>query len=833
MTPVAGKPGKLREAQLQLRKKLQQGEHTRDQKHQIKPDKCDQGTTKLPPHPQKTKPPKQKSPISPLITTTPKSSNLPQPPATSNRSRKLPRSSNQQSVSLQLNCDNIKTINNDDHPQNGASPLDELPPTKSLKNSRKRPSLDGNQPNPDPSPEKLQKLEQSPKLDETKLPQNFQISKISKAGKISVVAPNILKSKLQKIDVDALKAMKPLKKLNGKAPAGETPEMFIKDELPFLEDNSKLCTIDPDALDDYLNGGNNSQEPEEELLQYFQQSSSSSSDAEIPNPEVPPSRSDKVSQLRLILQQNLKNSTIAPQELPGEAPVPLNPQPTLSQTLAEKNAKIILPSLLNHTNHSRRRVSFETSVIEHSPAVTLNTVPQSPNTRRRIFNFTPISPGPHSPINVIPNGRAASKPNSANASPFVSPRNTPVPRSRSTMAPVRSSRSSSNEPTLLHKSFSRSVSCSASYLSRNDDTTFVVPTSGTGIVGVAGIPGVSIPGIPQKSSVDKQVGPSDKALCSTFLSSDLNPQKQLLINYPSQENLQEIKNVYKRTKPDDQEITGYFNGVKSHFGDNFCRSQSVPLHRMVNPTLMSPISSTSTPYQGLYHQFNASSCSSVAQTPVPSEFNDFGSTCLLDEVDANFIEAGEGFLIEDKEISPENITKILNFLDEDDGKSLGIIEGSGDEIIGGTGIMLEGQGGGIIDAGMLEQVEQVEDIQGVMQGRSYSTPGGNHIDRGILDVNTAGVGYAGGFDDSSGSRSFPNTPGVYRESNEPMLSSPTLNSLNLRGEGGAAGRGVTDLLETNFLEGEGGEEGMDPLGNFEGEFQDVELGPLFNEVDGR
>lgn len=31
---------------------------------------------------------------------------------------------------------------------------------------------------------------------------------------------------------------------------------------------------------------------------------------------------------------------------------------------------------------------------------------------------------------------------------------------------------------------------------------------------------------------------------TSFLSNDLNVQKPLLINYPSQENLQEIKNVY-------------------------------------------------------------------------------------------------------------------------------------------------------------------------------------------------------------------------------------------------------------------------------------------------
>ncbi|XP_011297413.1 uncharacterized protein [Fopius arisanus] len=841
VTPVAGKPAKLREAQLQLVKKLQQREQTRDQKHQGKTEKIDQGTTKPPPNIQKSK--KQKSPISPLISTTPKSTQPPQPPSTSNRSRKLPRSSNQQSVSLQLNCDNKSSINNDDQSLNGAFPPDSGH-QKPQKNSRKRPSLDDNQLNPDTSPEKLQKTDKSPKADE-KIIQN---SKNPRApGKISVVAPNILKSKLQKIDVDSLKPLQTSRKTNGKVPPGETPEVLIKDEISLLE-SSKLCAIDPGALDDYLNGGNNSQEQEEELLQYFQQSSSSSSD-DIPIPEIPmPSRSDKVSQLRLILQQNLKNSTIpGPSNDPREAPGPQNPQKILEQRLeVQKEEKMILPSLLNQTNNSRRRVSFETTVIEHSPAVTLPTVPQSPNTRRRIFNFTPISPGPHSPINITPNGRAASKPNSANASPFVSPRNTPVPRSRSTMAPCRSSRSSSNGP-IPQKTFNRSASCSASYSSRNDDTTFVVPTSGTsgtsglsGISGMSGISGISgICSIPGKSSAEVQVG-GGKTLCSTFLSSDLTPQKQLMINYPSQENLQEIKNIHKRPKPDDQEISEYFNGVKGTFGDNFSRSQSVPLHRMVNPTLMSPISSTSTPYQGLY-QFQTSSCSSVAQTPVPSEYNDFEPSCLLDEVGANLMGEDQGFLMEDKEISSENITKILNFLDEDTGKGLNIIDNGPDEIIPGSGIILEGQAEalalppGILEPG-LEQ-NQVEEMQRGIHTRSYTNTPLPGASQSLVDVTAGvaggGVSYAGTFDDSSGSRSFPSTPQVYQESNEPMLSSPTLNSLNLRGEGGTSGRAVSDLLESNFLDGEGPEEGLDPLENFEGGFQDDEvLGPLFIGVDG-
>lgn len=82
--------------------------------------------------------------------------------------------------------------------------------------------------------------------------------------------------------------------------------LLSKDQLRLLHEgsNDKLCTIDPESLNDYLNGGNNSQEPEEELLQYFQQSNSSSSDIETSVQFDPDSssRSDKVTQLRVILQ---------------------------------------------------------------------------------------------------------------------------------------------------------------------------------------------------------------------------------------------------------------------------------------------------------------------------------------------------------------------------------------------------------------------------------------------------------------------------------------------------------------------------------------------------
>lgn len=347
------------------------------------------------------------------------------------------------------------------------------------KNSRKR----ANNPivaQQEPSPEKQTKLtEENPEHSNALLP---KLASIQRAGKISVILASNSKSIKCKADETAdsqLAKNCDINSLKSCSTSGNVVEtssgLLTRDQIRLLQDtpvfkDGKVRDIDTDALDDYLNGGNNSQEQEEELLQYFQQSSSSSSDVEtsvVGSDAEQISRSDKVSQLRLILQQNLKAPIIA---------TDLTPVTVVRQSVAvEKRDPIqkhnlILPTLLNHPNpgSTRRRVSFETNVVEHvqdaaAPSVA-NTVPQSPNTRRRIFNFTPISPGPHSPIN----GRA-SKSNSANASPFVSPRNTPVPRSRSNLQ-------AGNSRSRGQKMLSRSISCSVPYTIKTTDT-FIVPTS--------------------------------------------------------------------------------------------------------------------------------------------------------------------------------------------------------------------------------------------------------------------------------------------------------------------------------------------------------------------
>lgn len=408
-----------------------------------------------------------------------------------NRQKKVSKTCNQQqqqhqfyNVSQESNCDNLIVQSCEDRQDssnfkivtNGQRDIRN-------KNSRKRANNPSTQ--QESSPEKQTKLtEENLEHSNALLP---KLASIQRAGKISVTLtsnPKSIKCKTIEVanrqsakncDIDSSRNCSTIGTMETSSGLLTRDQIHLLQDTPVLKDE-KLRSIDTDALDDYLNGENNSQEQEEELLQYFQQSSSSSSDVEIgvissDAEQISPSE-NKVSQLRLILQQNLKASAITTDLLPAAV---IRQNIAIEKRDLSQKHNLILPTLLNHSNpnNTRRRVSFETNIVEHIPETTtsiVNTVPQSPNTRRRIFNFTPISPGPHSPIND-----RVSKSNSANASPFVSPRNTPVPRSRSNLQ-AGSFRSRGQ------KMLSRSISCGVPYTSKTTDT-FIVPTSsGTEVV---------------------------------------------------------------------------------------------------------------------------------------------------------------------------------------------------------------------------------------------------------------------------------------------------------------------------------------------------------------
>ncbi|KAJ8925595.1 hypothetical protein NQ315_009435 [Exocentrus adspersus] len=179
---------------------------------------------------------------------------------------------------------------------------------------------------------------------------------------------------------------------------------------------NSVSNVEKDAMDEYL-GTNNSQH-EEELSKYF--SNNNVSDT------VESENTSKLSTLRQLLEQNgivenkpciqnnqkVLENTVVPERASYRNNI-------LNQTPIQNRSLYITPithqaNLPCSSTNIKRRVSFETPAPEDS-------VPPSPNTRRKNFSFTPISPGPQSP-------NSQSKCSSTNASPFVSPRSTPILR---------------------------------------------------------------------------------------------------------------------------------------------------------------------------------------------------------------------------------------------------------------------------------------------------------------------------------------------------------------------------------------------------------------------
>lgn len=221
----------------------------------------------------------------------------------------------------------------------------------------------------------------------------------------------------------------------------ETDE--FQTELPLSRERlNSISNVDKDAMDDYLGesqflllmvkfanqlemlimfifssyskhylnffpGKNNSQH-EEEISKYF------SKENDITEGED----TSKISQLRQLLQESdFSKAKIAESEVnsSGDVTSSSHNSPVVNYPAVDLNVM----QNISDTGGARRRVSFDVVVQDDS-------VPPSPNTRRKNFSFTPISPGPLSPTG---NGRQ-SKCSSANASPFVSPRNTPIPKGR-------------------------------------------------------------------------------------------------------------------------------------------------------------------------------------------------------------------------------------------------------------------------------------------------------------------------------------------------------------------------------------------------------------------
>nr|CAD7427732.1 unnamed protein product [Timema monikensis] len=558
--------------------------------------------------------------------------------------------------------------------------------------------------------------------------------------------------------------------------------------------------LEKDALNDYFHGGNNSQEPEEELMRYFQHHNSPcneevyeavkqtlSNSEEISKGTSFTVKSDELSQLRLLLERNLKpvpshsknlyrhvdverSTTTTPSQIPVSSnssllmeghkdvynlasgmhtsQLPLAASASLSllsRRSQQHNRKpsLHLQSLLtgNHGNSlaNKRRVSFETPIVEHyQDGSNSCTVPPNPNTS----SFTPISPGPYSPVGVH-RVSSNSKPSSANASPFVSPRNTPVPRSRHNFSqanlPLSSSyiissgssvqggtntnRSRRSTAAKIVRSNSvnshnissqyqvpqpRAMSPNASLLKshladQSNERIFVAPGNLSSEVNVQ-LPSVaslrqsfmdtSLGRFPPVSPVSTSAphSPMLHYHQSTLMNSNNNEQ-EMSVGIPSDtlpdqsvlpqddpdhvsntinnaslfgvDSLsQEVSQIFQDGSSDQKNLEALWNALPN---SSQYRSQSVPLHRMMSASAMiSPQSTQPSPlYMGQQQAFNfntfsSSATSSVAPTPVPSEFMDFVSIDDNSVAASNLLDGETG---ETEGLNPESLKQFLNILD--------------------------------------------------------------------------------------------------------------------------------------------------------------------------
>lgn len=207
--------------------------------------------------------------------------------------------------------------------------------------------------------------------------------------------------------------------LNASQQVGEKSGLVPSDFMIPRERVISICNLDKDALDDYLNDGDNSQEQEAELLQIFQpdaesDKSNGGEDLGIVQTSIPLLENyqlfsgdnkvdkkleqnggqDKISQLRSYLQQNLNNSGMNKINDFDSSVIKSGPNSTgLSIYNNSASASLTMLSQRHGVVTSDNNRSVKRKITTNS----VNSVPQSPNTRRRNYSFVPISAGTQSP----------------------------------------------------------------------------------------------------------------------------------------------------------------------------------------------------------------------------------------------------------------------------------------------------------------------------------------------------------------------------------------------------------------------------------------------------
>jgi hypothetical protein len=120
--------------------------------------------------------------------------------------------------------------------------------------------------------------------------------------------------------------------------------------------------------------------------------------------------------------------------------------------------------------------------------------------------------------------------------------------------------------------------------------------------------------------------------------------------------------------PDDQNATSVLTSAIG-FQSSSHRSQSVPLHRMASASQQqeSPLYINHSTSAFNFNHFTSSATSSVAPTPVPSEFTDFvsaGDSSTAPSTDLLIGNGADAPDTETAELNSENLNRIFNLLDD-------------------------------------------------------------------------------------------------------------------------------------------------------------------------
>ncbi|XP_052566328.1 uncharacterized protein LOC120413992 isoform X2 [Culex pipiens pallens] len=221
-----------------------------------------------------------------------------------------------------------------------------------------------------------------------------------------------------------------------------------------------ICNMDKNALDDYLNcDEENSQDQDQELLQYFpeenqgagqqqqhqqhQQGSVDSGSAGYGGMFEDSEQNLKLSQLRSMLELNMAQSSGA-MDKPQHQQLQIGGQldgfdgagVSQQQMSLQPGSAAASLAMLSQRHHGGSLSAGGASEGKKANVEGFNSLgncsgqagpSQSPNGRRKNCSFVPISAGPQSP-RVQPASKPQNNNSTPNASPFVSPRNTPIHR---------------------------------------------------------------------------------------------------------------------------------------------------------------------------------------------------------------------------------------------------------------------------------------------------------------------------------------------------------------------------------------------------------------------